>query len=39
MAKEYKTGGRQTGTPNKIRAITENIEDMVLEEFEKIPYK
>ena len=37
MAKGYKTGGRQTGTPNKRTAITENIEDMVLQEFEKIP--
>ena len=37
MAKGYKTGGRQTGKPNKITAITENIEDMVLQEFEKIP--
>ncbi|MDC3133049.1 hypothetical protein OA501_02420 [Flavobacteriaceae bacterium] len=37
MAKGYKTGGRQTGTPNKKTAITENIEDMVLQEFEKIP--
>ena len=37
MAKGYKTGGRQIGTPNKRTAITENIEDMVLQEFEKIP--
>ena len=37
MAKGYKTGGRQTGTTNKRTAITENIEDMVLQEFEKIP--
>ena len=37
MAKGYKTGGRQTGTPNKRTAITENIEDMVLKEFNKIP--
>ena len=32
-----KFGGRQKGTPNKRTAITENIEDMVLQEFEKIP--
>ena len=41
MAKGYKTGGRQTGTPNKrteITEITENIEDMVLQEFNKIPH-
>ena len=38
MAKGYKTGGRQTGTPNKRTAITENIEDMVLKEFNKIPH-
>ena len=37
MAKGYKTGGRQIGTPNKRTAITENIEDMVLKEFQKIP--
>ena len=37
MAKGYKTGGRQIGTPNKRTAITENIEDMVLKEFNKIP--
>ena len=37
MAKGYKTGGRQIGTPNKRTAITENIEDMVLQKFEKIP--
>ena len=37
MAKGYKTGGRQTGTQNKRTAIKENIEDMVLQEFEKIP--
>ena len=37
MAKGYKTGGRQIGTPNKRTAITKNIEDMVLQEFEKIP--
>ena len=33
----YKTGGRQTGTPNKRTAITENIEQLILQEFEKIP--
>ena len=33
MAKGYKTGGRQIGTPNKRTAITENIEDMVLQEL------
>ena len=38
MAKGYKTGGRQIGTPNKRTAITENIEDMVLKEFNKIPH-
>ena len=37
MAKGYKTGGRQIGTPNKRTAITENIEEMVLKEFNKIP--
>ena len=37
MAKGYKTGGRQIGTPNKRTEITENIEDMVLQEFKKIP--
>ena len=37
MAKGYKTGGRQIGTPNKRTAITENIEQLVLQEFEKIP--
>ena len=37
MAKGYKTGGRQTGTPNKRTAITENIEELVLQEFQKIP--
>ena len=37
MAKGYKTGGRQIGTPNKRKAITEIIEDLVLQEFEKIP--
>ena len=36
-AKGYKTGGRIIGTPNKRTAITENIEDIVLQEFEKIP--
>ncbi len=36
MAKGYKTGGRQIGTPNKRTAITENIEDMVLQEFDLI---
>ena len=38
MAKGYKTGGRQIGTPNKRTEITENIEDMVLKEFQKIPH-
>ena len=37
MAKNNKTVCRKTGTPNKRTAITENIEDMVLQEFEKIP--
>ena len=37
MAKGYKTGGRQIGTPNKRTAITENIEDMVFQEFKNIP--
>ncbi len=37
MAKGYKTGGRQIGTLNKRTAITENIEQLVLQEFEKIP--
>ena len=37
MAKGYKTGGRQIGTPNKRTEITENIEDMVLKEFKNIP--
>ncbi len=32
-----KFGGRQKGTPNKRTAITENIEQLVLQEFEKIP--
>ena len=32
-----KFGGRQKGTPNKRTEITENIEDMVLKEFQKIP--
>ena len=32
-----KFGGRQKGTPNKRTAITENIEDMVLQEFKNIP--
>tara|TARA_B100000575_G_C22989022_1_gene570374 strand:- start:534 stop:653 length:120 start_codon:yes stop_codon:yes gene_type:complete len=39
MTKEYKTGGRQTGTPNKITAIKENIEVIVFQEFEKITCK
>ena len=38
MAKGYKTGGRQIGTPNKRTEITENIEQLVLQEFEKIPH-
>ena len=33
-----KFGGRQKGTPNKRTEITENIEDMVLQEFNKIPH-
>ena len=33
-----KFGGRQKGTPNKRTEITENIEDMVLKEFNKIPH-
>ena len=37
MAKGYKTGGRQTGTPNKRTTITENIEELVLREFNNIP--
>jgi len=37
MAKGYKTGGRQLGTPNKRSAITENIEELVLREFNNIP--
>ena len=37
MAKGYKTGGRQIGIPNKRKAITEIIEDLVLQEFEKKP--
>ena len=32
MAKGYKTGCRQTGTTNKRKAITENIEEMVLQD-------
>ena len=32
-----KFGARQKGTPNKRTAITENIEDMVLQEFKNIP--
>jgi len=30
-------GVRQNGTPNRRTAITENIEQLVLQEFEKIP--
>tara|TARA_B100001248_G_scaffold181094_1_gene137809 strand:- start:139 stop:459 length:321 start_codon:yes stop_codon:yes gene_type:complete len=37
MAKNNKTVCRKTGTPNKRTAIIENIEDMVLQEFKKIP--
>ena len=33
-----KFGGRQKGTPNKRTAITENIEELVLQEFNKIPH-
>ena len=33
-----KFGGRQKGTPNKRTEITENIEQLVLQEFEKIPH-
>jgi len=32
-----KFGGRQKGIPNRRTAITENIEQLVLQEFEKIP--
>ena len=37
MAKNNKTVCRKTDTPNKRTAIIENIEDMVLQEFKKIP--
>ena len=30
-------GGRQKGTPNRRTAITENIDQLILQEFEKIP--
>ena len=33
-----KSGGRQKGTPNKRTAITENIEQLVLQEFVKMAY-
>ena len=32
-----KYGGRQKGTPNRRTAITENLEQLVMQELEKIP--